>query len=574
MLAAWLFAPLLALVAQAGGESQESLVIRIHPFGLDQRFERRETESDCILPVVPRSWSGWEREAVRPPDLGKETWAGVAGDAVTAVVEPGAWHVGGRMVDMTTRFDLFVVAEPQLQDRVARVLDHLRRGLGDTMGIGILVYEIPNRQTLARAAEAAGNNDAEALAALAREGVIREATRFVLRVRSGEPFEAHSGERVGFVRDLDAYIAQASALHRPVPEVLETGTTIWGYASRDPSGGAAVDLALRHVWLEGDVQEIDCRPRAYVVGDGLERLDVRGRLQSPPVAFCTLRGRARLEQEGDRSVLFAGFDDGRGPVAVAAVVSLERLEPYEPVLELPGDVALAVVDASARVIEPPLPDIRGNVASIAHVTPPDDGDPLVALPTDVECFERLANCCAWVDPDIQSLAQPVALGTRIVSFGPAGDVRRAVRLTLDQLPPQAVRRVRLDSVRSGPVVSLPVGRAGGFAVAGRQRLVLTSWDVEVANNAAIADPETRFPLDGFVFEAVPTSPGPVDVFGLWHLRLDEGRTLSDRATTGLLHSPRFAEATLRGLVETEGDVGGLPEALGGDRFVVRVLGED
>lgn len=568
------------LLAAQPGDPQVPKVVRVHRPPSIPLPALPTSARDRVAPIAPCPYARIPDWALTGTDYGYDEalqeWPSIAIDAITSLVEPDAWESVGRWVASTADGSLCILAEPALQERVEAVLAHFERGLAQDLRLGLRVYQIPDRDAYTRAAEEAQAGDAAAFERWAASRGLEPAVRLSLGLHSGEPFRARSGQDVRFVSDLDGEIAQSGVIHHPIVSTLELGSRIWGLASRDPAGGVVVEIALRHAWLEGEVEDVDCLPRTYVVDQGPQKLEVPGRIQSPPVAFCALRGGAILQTPGDRALLFAGLEDGRGPVAVAAVLELEDFPPYEPVLELPGGVAVGVLDLASRAVRPTIPPFPRSIETLTCDESNTDPTLTIAFPPDPRGAERLGEAVSAVESMQDEGPLPILLGTRAVLWGPAEEVRRAVGFMASVLRSPRSEAIRLLGSDGGLVVSLPVTDAGGFVVAGRQRALVSDWDAEVADNAVIAQPNTSYPLDGVAVAVEPRAESEARLIGLWHLRLDRGAVLGETRTTGLVHTPSFAVATLSGILHRgeETDVGGPSAADGAKRFLCTLLGGD
>jgi hypothetical protein len=438
--------------------------------------------------------------------------------------------------------DRLVVAAPRdVQEKVQRALTAFEQAFSSGVDVSVDVLTVKPDVDLARLVPSAVIGSAEADRLLGDlKGVTEKASSQRVRLQLGRSSVIDLSRQIAFVRDYDVEIAQSAATADPIVDTARIGTqlVLRGAPAAD---GISLAVFVRRADLAGDVRKREFPISAGIVSEhgGLAIEEVARDLQSPDIQFRSLALNTFL-RDGQALVATISVD---GPKPKSQEVLVLRLAgertPVVQTLRLDvsgtdGTMARELTLVDASLLAPSVLEIEPLVPSIAGLSysSPSGGDQPVGF-----LFARLHEPSLDAAVEALRLAFPdysfpcvrsLIVNVHEVSSG--GENPQIKPVALELAPKQVVRSVTLALKRSGRSarICIPV-RVGEVSagVAGLEQMVVSDYDVDVANDATVPNPVTQAIVDGVGFwlrsSLTPSGDLALEVKLKANLRVDDGR---------------------------------------------------
>jgi hypothetical protein len=504
--------------------------------GYDLRVLRQAGVTEMkVLRTMPFAFSDgddefpWEGETSSPADAVMEL--------IWSVVAPGEFDYEGRSLEVNDEDLLAVTAPAAVHEDVRAALDFLLATVQRRVRLDVDLWRA--------AGDAWGPEAPDAAALLAAESdgrLVRVARRHEELVL-GRTESRAALTRTRYVRDWEAEIAERSAIAQPMLETLDTGSLLLLRAEEQADGR----IALRFVERLSELRSMERRTegvRRTIHADAATSSEVVcGTLDQPVVAFATLAGSAVLAP-GDELVTAAHADTLDGAVNFLVRYRLVSVDapPAPPVFG--GDPArglraieLSALQCPALAASAPAPAqyfAGAGQYDQEHVwlhfpsrEPRDLGEALERAQSGADLGDTPGS--AW------------QLGSFAILGGPVESVEAARAMLARQLPARRSVQIELELTAAGDAAgpgaiartTLPLCAGDtGVAVFGTASMLLTGFDVDVANSSSVPDPAVGGCLDGLALRARAGHDGRVSLDLLSHRVLR--RELLDLRTPQLM----------------------------------------
>lgn len=503
----------------------------------------------ATMPLPPQNFLGDVGETEELIPFEPETIA----DLLRRAVAPQEWEYEGRALDVRSGPNgplLAVTAPPSVQAEVERLLDYIARSLAPSIRVRVDLYRIQGTPQEQLPAGPGGAGTAERLRALVASGGLARLHSEQLALASGHPILRMATRSTMFVRDYDVEIAEAAVIAQPMVDEYRTGLAAIYRADRSADGSVLLSFALRQAQDDGPATNMDLRSGSYVVPEnGRDDMQSAGLVQVPRIAFATLCGSARLAA-GTTWCAFATAPGGAGPGGTLVALALEPSE-TPPDAFRSGDRSFILRDvagnAAAGVKVPRL----GNRALEIESPGSEIEEHEVPLVLSIHPFGSAESGC------MEGLApqQPEdggvdagAISHFVYAIGPHAAAAAAVDALIARLPaPRDFGGVTFSAGKGGTIACLPAARGAAFALVGTEETYVYDYDVDVANRAAIANPNVVAAVDGIALRAsaAPDSQGRFRVVASVkaHLRVG-GRAEFDTGSKqlGRINQPLFSSS--------------------------------
>ncbi|MCC7173041.1 MAG: hypothetical protein IT459_21505 [Planctomycetes bacterium] len=465
-----------------------------------------------LLPVVVNPYAPIPVEEREPTGLS----ADVVVDLVRTCVWPEEWEFEGRALermDSDNGTVIRVTLPAARMHDVEQFLRYLTETLTAETTVTVSVHRVIAGPKPPRAIPA----DASGVAELQRNGQLGPARSFRMRLQPGRVEQTALRQTHSYVADYDVEIAQAAARAQPILRQFETGTelAVRGDVMRD--GRVALQFAVTDSVAPLAFEAIDVRGEAQFVSErGAETSSVRCMLQSPLVRCATVAGTAELA--AGEVVVVGAIDPSALSTEHAGIVVVVRADSIAPkarVFPL-GDIELRTIDVGyVAMAHLDLPVLVGNrlgwssdndesIQAPPHIDIPNGIDSSV-----VESATFASGAFDSGDVYVTSSGPFVFLRTRTTATEPrerGSELEGRLLARLPDVPSSAVVDLRMgegDDMTTWGRVSTSI--RGGLALAGSQESYVESWEVDVANNSSIVQPNT-YMLPSVVVARASTSP--------------------------------------------------------------------
>lgn len=418
-------------------------------------------------------------------------------DLLRNSVAPDSWDEPGRFV-MAEEGRLIVAHEAPVLQRIAACLELLRRTVARELDVEI--YEVTAESLPAGVGTVLAPAEAEGFLASAKP-----ALRMRHRMLAGIPRRIRAGERVSFLGDYDVEVAQETEIADPLVRVLDDGLDLRLAVDSMAGGGLLVRLGGRRSSLEGF--------RVFETNSSWV-----GRIQLPAMDSVLVSSSAVLAPGGAIVV-------GATRAAADEVFLIRVLAPPPPTDAVEGAV-VAIPAAPAgipRIRQGHLPvgrPARSGATSDGEGSEPDAGGPIyVEADRVLELIKHGVTPERWdADPSmflvhdgrhifVKTDAETVGK-VRAFHQGLARSVLTTVQLEFraGRVPDSDLAGIAAGKADLASVAGLLQARAyvvtlagdDFLAVDGREQGYVKDHDVEVAEDASIADPVVASVFSGTV----------------------------------------------------------------------------
>jgi hypothetical protein len=509
--------------------------------GLIPRFEHRPVTVD-LLPYAPTHF-----EVQLPEKEGEAIDPNVIADVLMNLLGP-EFQYEGRGVHIEERNRLVIAAPKDVQDKVQRILATFEQAFSGTFEIVVDVLSLKPDVDVGRLVPSTVLGAAEAERLLGElKSSSTQAGSYRLRLHPGRASAIDATRQIVFVRDYDMEIAQAAGCADPIVDSARVGTQIVlrGVPALD---GVALALFVRRAEPLGEVHTREFPISGAVVSErGLDLHEVARYLQSPDIQFRAL-------------VLNTFLRDGQALVA-ATSYDLQKARGQELIMvrlagERPAAVQTLRVDASgadgggsaheltlvdAGLFQAPAwrlaePLTNGN-AVLSYDSSLTGSNGFFNVWLNETTGEQGAEALQQVQPE-PSFTSAWPLHVNVRQLATAENIPSLKGAVLEIAPRHVVRSVTLTLKRIGargtPVrIGVPV-RAGeaSAGIVGVEQMVVSDYDVEVANNSSVANPVTQAIVDGVGYWLrpiiAPSGDLSLELKVRANLRADDGREAETR----------------------------------------------
>ncbi len=439
-------------------------------------------------------------------------------DFLWNVVAPGEFDYEGRALNAVGRNGLQVTAPTSVQSDVRATLDFLAASMQRRARLDIDLWRTTGDGVLPDAMDAAALSAAESAGTLLRLAGRHE------ELPLGRTERRSAVRETRYLRDWNPEIAQQSSMESPQFETLETGTTLLLRLDAQDEE----HVAFRFVQQLSELRAMEHRSealRATIHTDSGNTSDVvAGVLDQPVVAFATLAGSALLAP-GDDLLTVGHAQTLDGPVGYVVRYRLVSVDPAPAPMVLGGTPSRDVraIDVSqamwpALSADAPTPhqyfagheDASGLDLTWLVFPSAERHDPgeIMQLAFDSLGDDGAADRTVW------------DLGSVVIAGGDAGSTERVRAALAAHQPTRRALTLQLEVLESGRAspgrtvarATLPLSTGNtGVAVVGCARMLLTSFDVDVAQGAAVPDPVVAGCFDGLALRARAADDGSVSL---------------------------------------------------------------
>jgi hypothetical protein len=492
--------PLLVAVPSGATTEAEDLHVLVMDLPV---IESSTAGAFLLLPFVEYLALDGEDDGQEPTDEGLDAETIV--HLVRELVRPEQWEESGRFVDLSPDQRKLVAKAPApVLQEVERFLEYLANGLGVSIELRVELYRAEAGPGATFDPIVEDREADRALRAALDQGSLSLLTRRILHLRPGVPAVEGSETRHSHVVDYDVEIAQSAIVFDPVSANALEGLRIGARVVPDREGGRFVELALRHQSLtriSGEALDLE---GALVGGDRLLGVEVPREVQSADVGFASLATRLHL-QAGKSAFLRAASRLSSGGDDVLVRVSVTSTRPSPSRYSLADGRILALytgsVSGGGLATGDPRPDSlrerdygygRDPEEGIAARFTDLDPDGLEGLIWNLLSFGGEQGEATYAIGPTLCVVARAEIHDRIDKV--LGELERSARgsrhVVLELLGEQEVVLARLE---------LPVQPGGIFlAASGNQWTDVLDYDVEVAQNATVADPRVASVFDAFL----------------------------------------------------------------------------
>ena len=553
-----MFAPLLCLALMAN----EPLYVEIVRATYDLRSilptMTEPARAIQTLPLTPHRGRDVDLFEGQEYRFSAETLA----DLLTQTVQPEEWEYEGRSLDLRDDGRLLIVQAPAtVQAEVRRFLEYVALATNSRIAVNIQIFSsLPGAGSGQPPVGRLQEQQRAEVAELVHTGALDPVWTFRMELLSGVPSTRLDTVNHAYLRDYDVEIAQSASVTEPIIDQFPTGVALTARADRDTNDLVLLSLVLRHSWTGGRPQSMDARTITRIAGDRVAELDSGGQVQSPRVSFATLAGSVRL-RAGESAGWLASpitLEGGAGTYVLMQVGQLARTpEPFES-----GQRFFAIRDVAGHCSDGfRCPEDTGLELGFPFETVEERYLPAALNLPPIN--DRVADVMdELIDSVGNSIEEDVSLGLQENFVYVIGD-RKPAALVLRQLMgglPQT-RGLQGLSATLAPsltqasgsysLLALTANVGDGFAVCGSQETYILSYNVEVANNCSVFDPEVEAIVDGwaarFSASKAPTEVGGVSLIVKTHLREDARKEHAALLFgMGGLHLPAFREGIVEG----------------------------
>ncbi len=422
---------------------------------------------------------------------------------VRTCVAPESWEEEG--VGIETHLGSLLVTQDQavLAD-VDRLLAFLQDAIAPS--ITVEVWKVP-------AAEAPGAGVLSAQDASALVG--RESVKAVGRIhmRSGRPSRLHAGDRVAFLGDYDVEVASEAQVADPVVLVLETGLDLRIGAWRTAGQGVILRVA-------GSDSTLDALAQRETSSTWV------GQVQLPVVDSQVLLGSGAVESGGGLLVGAAQGEDEHVLLIRPEVASVKGVAPGG-VCELVPVGACAAGFSGRRALSfgTPMPSYSdgsegADVFEEVHLEDQDQVVEMIRNFIDPAGWDEDPDRSIWPIAGSLVIRAPEQVRQRARQLIQMMEEARVVNVglefrvgVLDDVQSRAAMRGEADLASVAGVLDtkICVGALSGTPFRqsiGRESAFIKDHDVEIAEDATIADPVVSTLFSGVAFEGTVSVPGP------------------------------------------------------------------
>lgn len=461
------------------------------------------------FPMVPEeSW----------PELSDEAFhdvADVVAELLQGCVAVDAMQMAECSIGVEEGSRLVVDGPEAAQHDVAAVVGLLRSGLSRQAVVTVELLRVKD----------AGAVDPSAIESDLQSGRMQRVLFRTETLSVGRTAECTAETHRRLVVDSEPEIAQRSAIMQP--RMLELVTGFRAMLRVEDAGGGR--FALRFAARVAEVRGLPTRQEGLqiaITGDaGVTRTPALSSFERPDVPFATLAASGRVAA-GQVLVAAAGSQTANGPVGWVLRVGLANAAAAPaPLACADGAHSVALFDVS-RLIWPGVQAQRPRPLDMApdHIYPHDvynnwepwlyfpDAEPrgMDAVANAIEgacaeagesvwCMTRGNWMLACASPTAMALVEQELAATEPKLPDLVLSLQASVRGPDGKLQPEASLRLPLRPLDTG------------LAWCGAEGLTTTSYDVDVAEAAACADPSVNGFVDGLALRARPTAGGGVRV---------------------------------------------------------------
>jgi hypothetical protein len=441
---------------------------------------------------------------------------------------------------------LVVAAPREVHERVQRALATFEQAFSAGTDVIVDVITLRSDADLARLAPSAVIGTAEAERLIADlKGSTERASSHRMRLTPGRSSVVDLTRQISFLRDYDVEIAQRSGVPDPVVGLARVGMqlVLRGAPSAE---GVTLALLLRHAELQGEVRKREFPISSLIGSDkGPVFEEVARDFQSPDVQFRSLALNSWL-REGQELIASLGLQGAKTRNQEILVIRLagDRAAAVQTLrVETAGGEGtrtreLTIVDAG--LLSPPaveLGQLTQSTPTLSYATFPGGEQqerPFLDAWMREVGLDAASSMFQQTFPD-QSFAQmrPLVVNVHEVASGDGS----SIKLVAADLASKEVSRsitLMLKCGNRGARICLPVrlGEASG-GMLGVEQLLVSDYDVDVADAAAIPNPITQAIVDGLGFWLRPTlAPSgdlSVELKVKVNFRADDGRETEIRS---------------------------------------------
>ncbi|MEW6743126.1 MAG: hypothetical protein AB1486_10235 [Planctomycetota bacterium] len=502
-----------ALTPPDGEGSPAELVTKRYVLAALQGLVAEDGPGAKTLPLLPMPMLPFGSTRGLPESEGLGVDLEELVEAVRQGVRPEEWEYAGRSIEVVDN-SLLVTAPADLHVEIAAFLTSLVHLLMTPLRVTIDLYE-----TSALVESRIGVSEADADSWLRQHceaGELVPLRSFTLNALPGHWASRGLTRTVSYAADWSVEIAEQAVCGDPVMETLALGTQLLLKASKTPSC-TQLTIGLLHADLAAPIEERRLDSRSRLATDSAElRQQLDWRAQLPAVRFASLATTMALK-EGQVALLQVGtapLVQGQSMMAVVRAVG------HPPFFANLGAYCAAELGFFGTADEVPLV--------------PEQGE---ALPTWMG--EGFADGPGWwLASLVPGPAMPYSLIGLLGQQIEIHDIRRVgpylllpvekrdavVSLVKTWHEPQAIDPTLEVSLRSreataptapgSEVARFTIPMVPGFEAAaffGVQKACVQDWDVDVANNAAVANPMIGNLLQGGFVKAVLSRSGTDEI---------------------------------------------------------------
>ena len=493
------------------------------------------------LPLSPR----WDDDLELYNEEGYMFEIDLLVDLLRQTVAPEEWEYEGRSLEVLgdDNETLAVVAPVSVQKDIARFLAYVSRAANSPIEVVFRVYSTGGvRGRVDLPLGKLDEREIQEIEKCAAAGRLEHVRSFRLRMHSGVPQSAKDIVRTSYLRDYDVEIAQAATIPGPVIDSYPEGVALLARADRDIEDSILVTFGLRRSWSNGPLLEMNALTTSSITTQQeVEQVRVGGRLQSPQVSFTTLATSVRLRPGDATSVMMSTLgEDGPGE-GTFVVIRVGQVAQAPAAFES-GDRYLSIRDVGGHYA-PGWPNTHFSEHAMRF--PHEFVDEERRFPKSLTLGPISGDHLSQIDSILSEVADKieeehdeyVSIGTannflyvvgdrdggsramsRMLALLPRGFTSAGVSGSLAAVDQQGGKKVQL--------FAFPTGAGGGFAVGGSQETYILNYDVEVATNSSIFDPQVEAIVSGWALRF--QTAGMLDGRGALHLRAQSHLRTNER----------------------------------------------